>query len=93
MQTVRKAGSHCCLICQINSEVFSSVYWRKISVFPTTVVTGKTQTTEENHVRNSLWKSFGNCWIVHPDICPGMKKVFPGETTYPKSCSVISCDW
>lgn len=46
--TVRKAGSHCCLICQINSEVFSSVYWRKISVVPITV-TGKAEMTEENH--------------------------------------------
>lgn len=46
--TVREAGSRCLLICQNNSEVFSSVYWTKISIVPITV-TGKAEMAEVNH--------------------------------------------
>lgn len=61
--TVRTAGSCCCLICQINSEVFSSVYWTKISVDPITV-TGKTEMAEENHEEffmEEFWKLLDSC--------------------------------
>lgn len=61
--TIRKAGSHCCLICQINSEVFSSGYWTKVSVVPITV-TGKTEMAEEHPEEffvEEFWKLLGSC--------------------------------